>query len=63
VTYVSRQNGTVDIWSQPVGGGERKKLTDFKANQIFSFDWSHENKLVISHGTNNSDIVLIRNIK
>ncbi|MGH9882489.1 MAG: hypothetical protein ACRD6N_13710, partial [Pyrinomonadaceae bacterium] len=63
VTYVSRQNGISEIWSQPIDGGEPKKLTDFKADQIFSFDWSRENKLVISYGTNTSDIVLIRNIK
>ncbi len=63
VTYVSRQNGISDIWSQPIDFGEPKKLTDFKADRIFSFDWSRENKLVISYGTNSSDIVLIRNIK
>jgi Tol biopolymer transport system component len=63
ITYVSRENGTADIWSQPLDGGEPKKLTDFKANQIFSFDWSRENKLVISYGTNTSNIVMIRNMK
>jgi Tol biopolymer transport system component len=63
MTYVSHQNGISDIWSQSLDGGEPKKLTDFEADQIFSFDWSRENKLVISYGTNTSDIVLIRNIK
>jgi Tol biopolymer transport system component len=63
VTYVSGKNGISDIWSQPIDGGEPKKVTDFKADKIFSFDWSRENKLVISYGTNSSDIVLIRNIK
>jgi Tol biopolymer transport system component len=63
VTYLSAQNGISDIWSQPVDGGEPKKLTDFKADEIFSFDWSRDNKLVISHGTFTSDLVLIRNAK
>jgi Tol biopolymer transport system component len=60
VTYVSQRNGVVDIWSQPLGGGEPKKLTDFKADEIFSFDWSADNKLVISHGSATSDVVLIK---
>jgi Tol biopolymer transport system component len=63
LTYVSSRDGAVDIWSQPIDGGEPKKLTDFKANRIFSFDWSRDNKLVISHGTSTSDVVLIRNAK
>ncbi len=63
VTYVARQNGISDIWSQPLDGGEPKKLTNFKSDRIFSFDWSRDNKLVISHGTAASDIVLIRNAK
>ena len=49
--------------SQPIDGGEPKKLTDFKADVIFSFDWSRDNKLVVSHGTSTSDVVLIRNAR
>ena len=63
VTFVSRQDGERDIWSQPIDGGEPKRLTNFKADQIFAFDWSADNKLVISHGKDDSDVVLIRNTK
>ena len=63
VTYLSPQDGLFDIWSQSIDGGEPKKLTDFKADTIFSFDWSRDNKLVISHGTSTSDVVLISNAK
>ncbi|MBA3255250.1 MAG: PD40 domain-containing protein [Pyrinomonadaceae bacterium] len=63
LTYVARLNGISDIWSQPIDRGEPNKLTDFKADEIFSFDWSRDNKLVISHGNSTSDVVLIRNIK
>jgi Tol biopolymer transport system component len=63
VTYVARQDGMDDIWSQPIDGGKPKKLTNFKSNRIFSFDWSRDNKLVISHGSSTSDVVLIRNVK
>ena len=61
VTYIGRENGLSDIWSQPIDGGEPKRLTNFKADNIFSFDWSRDNKLVISHGTSTSDVVLMRN--
>ncbi len=63
LTYVASLNGISDIWSQPLDGGEPKKLTNFKTDQIFSFDWSREDKFVISHGTSVSDVVLIRNVK
>lgn len=63
VTYVSQENAASDIWSQPVDGGEPKKLTNFQADHIFSFSWSRTNKLAISHGTSTSDVVLIRNVK
>ena len=63
VTYIGRQNGLADIWSQSIDGGEPKKITNFKADTIFSFDWSRDNKLAISLGTSTSDVVLIRNAK
>jgi serine/threonine protein kinase/Tol biopolymer transport system component len=63
ITYVASQNGVSDIWSQPLDGGEPKRLTNFKSNRIFSFDWSRDNKLVISHGSSTSDVVLIRNAR
>ncbi|MCA1633356.1 MAG: hypothetical protein LC802_06440, partial [Acidobacteria bacterium] len=63
VTYVGHQDGLHDIWSQSIDGGEPKRITNFKADEIFSFDWSRDNKLVISHGSSASDVVLIRNAK
>ena len=63
VTYIGRQDGLADIWSQSIDGGEPKRITNFKSDAIFSFDWSRDNKLVISLGTSTSDVVLIRNAK
>ena len=63
VTYIGREEGLADIWSQSLDGGEPKRVTNFKADTIFSFDWSRDNKLVISHGTSTSDVVLIRNAR
>jgi hypothetical protein len=37
------------------------QLTDFEAEQIFSFAWSNDGKqLVLARGTVSSDVVLIR---
>jgi eukaryotic-like serine/threonine-protein kinase len=63
VTYIGRQDGLADIWSQSIDGGEPKRITNFKADEIFSFDWSRDNRLAISKGTSMSDVVLIRNAK
>ena len=61
VTYVARENGIADIWSQNIDGGTPKQLTNFKSDQIFSFDWSRDNTLAISQGRVMSDVVLITN--
>ena len=63
VTYIRRQDGLSDIWSQSIDGGEPKRITNFKADEIFSFDWARDNRLVISHGSSTSDVVLITNAK
>ena len=63
VTYIGRQEGLADIWSRSIDGGEPKKITNFKADSIFSFDWSRDNRLALSLGTSTADVVLIRNAK
>ncbi len=63
VTYIGRQDGLADLWSQSIEGGEPKRITNFKSDHIFSFDWSRDNKLVISHGVAASDVILISNAK
>jgi eukaryotic-like serine/threonine-protein kinase len=50
------------IWSQPLDGTAPKKIADFAPDRIFSFDWSRDGKyLAVAHGTNISDVVLIKN--
>jgi Tol biopolymer transport system component len=63
ITYVSRVGSFEDIWTQPIAGGSPKRLTNFKTDQIFDFDWSRDGKLVIAHGSVTSDLVLIRSIR
>jgi len=39
-------------------------LTDFKSDQIFSFEWSRDGKqLALTRGTESSDVVLIRDFR
>jgi hypothetical protein len=45
-------------------GGKPVRLTDFKTDQIFWFDFSRDGKqLALSRGTQTSDVILIRDVK
>jgi len=59
VTYVDQLNAVNNVWSQPIDGGKPTQLTDFKSDQIFSFNWSRDGKLVLSRGVSTSDVVMI----
>jgi len=64
VTYIATSAGVSNIWSQPMDGGAPKQLTNFKADQMFWFDWSRNGKqLAVSRGTVTSDVVLISNFR
>jgi len=63
LTYIDTVNGVSNIWSLPVDGGPPKQLTDFKTDQIFSFDFSPDGKLAVSRGTQTSDVILIRDFR
>jgi Tol biopolymer transport system component/DNA-binding winged helix-turn-helix (wHTH) protein len=52
------------IWVQPLDGSPPVKLTDFKSDLIWSFDWSPDGKqLAIARGDIISDVVLITNFR
>ena len=59
LTYIDTINGVSNIWSLPIDGGAPKQLTDFKAEQIFAFDWSRDGQLLLSRGVVSRDVVLI----
>ena len=64
ILYRDTRNVVTNIWAQPVDGGPPKQLTDYKADQIFDFDWSHDGKqLALARGTVTSDVVLISNFR
>ena len=58
------RDGVGNIWSQPLDGGQPTRLTSFKSDRIFAFDWSRDGKqLVLARGTVALDAVLISNVK
>ncbi len=64
VLYNTITNNVVNIWNQPIDGGEPKQVTDFKDATITSFAWSRDGHwLGCSRGTETSDAILITEIK
>jgi hypothetical protein len=60
LNYIDTINGVSNIWSLPLDGGKPVQLTDFKADQIFWFDFSRDGKqLAVSRGVQTSDVILI----
>jgi eukaryotic-like serine/threonine-protein kinase len=64
ITYVATTGGVSNIWSLSLDGGKPVQLTDFKTDQIFWYAFSHDGKqLVLSRGTETSDVILIRDFR
>jgi TolB protein len=64
LTYVDTRDGIDNIWSQPLEGGSPRQITYFKSDSIGVFDWSRDGKeLALWRGTQNQNVVLIRDFK
>lgn len=64
LTFLSTRDGIGNIWLQPLAGGEPSKLTDFKSDGIWIYDWSPDGKvLACARGTHTSDIILISEVR
>jgi TolB protein len=62
--FEKEEAGVSNIWLQPLPGGAPRKLTNFKAQRIFSFDLSRDGKrLAMSRGAVNNDVVMIKDMK
>lgn len=60
LTYLTRQDGAMNIWQQPLSGGTPQKLTDFKSDRLFAYAWSRDGRtLACSRGTINREVVMI----
>jgi Tol biopolymer transport system component len=64
LSYVEKINGFPNIVSYDIASGEKKQLTYFNRNRIFSYAWSPDYKLLACQlGTKTTNIVRIKNDK
>ena len=63
VLYVKHENGVGNIWSFSLAGGKPKKLTDFRSDEIYAFDISPDNRLIVSRGNRIKDLVVLEGTK
>jgi Tol biopolymer transport system component len=64
LVFVQSRGGVGNLWSLPLEGGEPQQLTKFESDQIFSYAYSPDGKLLASaRGRTISDVVLIRNFR
>jgi eukaryotic-like serine/threonine-protein kinase len=62
--YTKAEGGVENIWRQPITGGTPRQITHFTSDKIFSFDVSRDGKrLVMQRGRENSDVMLIRDLR
>jgi Tol biopolymer transport system component len=62
--YLVTQNGTTNLWEQPLAGGKPKQLTKFTPDRIFDFNWSSDHRrLPFTRGDVTSEVVLLSNLR
>lgn len=61
VAYPITENGTSNIWVQPLNGSPGKQITNFKSGTFERFQWSPDGKsLVVDRSESQSDVVLLK---
>jgi Tol biopolymer transport system component len=64
IVYADYTAGAGNVFSVPIDGGPAKALTSFKSDYIDAFNWTHDRKqLVLGHGGNVEDVVLIKDFR
>lgn len=63
IAFPNIENGTSDIWIQPLTGGPSRRLTNFNSPSIQSFAWSPDRKtLATTRTTVTRDAVLMKRL-
>jgi eukaryotic-like serine/threonine-protein kinase len=61
ITFVVREKGVDNLWTQPLSGGTSTQLTHFPSEEIWQFRYSPDGtKIAIERGHRESDAVLLR---
>jgi eukaryotic-like serine/threonine-protein kinase len=64
VAYILFEEGASNIWVQPIGGGERVRLTNFDSGYISNFRWDATGEnLLVSRGRFLADMVMISDFR
>lgn len=62
--YVKNEGGVSNLWSLPISGKPPRPMTHFNNLLIANFDLSRDGKqFVMTRGTANRDVVLIRDLR
>jgi len=63
LTYVDERDGVSNVFIQPLDGGSPRQVTRFDSDEIYSFAWSPDGKLLaLARGNQTADVVLISNL-
>jgi Tol biopolymer transport system component/DNA-binding winged helix-turn-helix (wHTH) protein len=63
VAYLDARTGTTNVWMQPLAGGKPAQLTNFTSDNVASFDWSRDNRLVATRSVETTSVVLIKDFR
>lgn len=63
ISFVKTIYGISNIWNCPINGDDPKQLTQFTSERIVNFDWSEDNRLILSRSQTVRDVVLITDFK
>lgn len=64
IAYPIRENGVDNLWVQPLDGSPGHQMSRFNSEQIDTFHWSPDGKVVaLLRGHSESDVVLLRETK
>jgi Tol biopolymer transport system component len=63
IAYLDARTGTTNVWMQPLAGGKPVQLTNFTADNVASFDWSRDNRLVATRSVETTSVVLIKDFR
>jgi len=63
IAYLDARTGTANVWMQPLAGGKPVRLTNFTSDNVASFDWSRDNRLVATRSVETTSVVLIKDFR
>jgi len=63
ITYIDTTSGAGNIYNQPLDGGTRKQLTNFKSDNLADFKWTRDGKLIFGRGPTVTDVILIKDFR